>query len=306
MLTAHVERYVRLRQTLGFKLRDASRSACARSRGFAAAQRRHPRPRSRRPWPGRRKLLRPMPATFDCGWWSTWRASCTPRTRLTRSHRRICFIAPGSGRCRTSTRPRRSHRSSRRLVGFGARIRSDATCTRRCSGLIAATGLRVSEALDLRLSDVLARRRPAHSPDEVRKDRYVPLHPTVVDALDRYLDGAAPAGRDRRPRVRLGEQPAHRRQHRQLHVPPRASAWRGLPPPRTRPPRIHDLRHTFATRALERCPTRREAVARHFVALATYLGHADIANTYWYLEATPELMQDIAAAAEALVAEEGA
>ena len=40
------------------------------------------------------------------------------------------------------------------------------------------------------------------------------------------------------------------------------------------------------------------------MALSTYLGHADIAHTYWYLEATPELMTDIAAAAEALVAEE--
>ena len=38
------------------------------------------------------------------------------------------------------------------------------------------------------------------------------------------------------------------------------------------PPRIHDLRHTFATRALEQCSTRREAVARHFVALATLPG----------------------------------
>jgi hypothetical protein len=55
---------------------------------------------------------------------------------------------------------------------------------------------------------------------------------------------------------------------------------------------------------LEQCSTKREAVARHFVALATYLGHADIANTYWYLEATPELLRDISAAAEALVAEE--
>ena len=72
-----------------------------------------------------------------------------------------------------------------------------------------------------------------------------------------------------------------------------------------RQPRMVDMRHTFATRALEQCPTRREAVARHFVALATYMGHADIANTYWYLEATPELLTDIAAAAEALIAREG-
>jgi integrase/recombinase XerD len=79
----------------------------------------------------------------------------------------------------------------------------------------------------------------------------------------------------------------------------------GIAPARTRPPRIHDLRHTFATRALEKCSTRREAVARHFVALATYLGHTDIAHTYWYLEATPELMTDIAAAAEVLIGREG-
>ena len=74
----------------------------------------------------------------------------------------------------------------------------------------------------------------------------------------------------------------------------------GIAPARTRPPRIHDLRHTVATRALEQCPTGREAVARHFVALATYLGHSDISHTYWYLEATPELMTGLATAAEAL------
>lgn len=69
-------------------------------------------------------------------------------------------------------------------------------------------------------------------------------------------------------------------------------------------PRVHDLRHTFATRALERCGVERGAVARHFVALSTYLGHADIRHTYWYLEATPELMADIAATVEASVGSE--
>jgi integrase/recombinase XerD len=55
---------------------------------------------------------------------------------------------------------------------------------------------------------------------------------------------------------------------------------------------------------LEQCATRRETVARDFVALSTYLGHSDIKHTYWYLEATPDLMSDIAAADEALVAGE--
>ena len=78
----------------------------------------------------------------------------------------------------------------------------------------------------------------------------------------------------------------------------------GVGQDRSRRPRIHDLRHTFATRVLEQCAMRRDDVARDFVALATYLGHAHIRNTYWYLESTPDLMADIAGAAEAIVAGE--
>jgi integrase len=69
--------------------------------------------------------------------------------------------------------------------------------------------------------------------------------------------------------------------------------------------RIRHLRHTFATRALEECAKEERLVSRHVVALATYMGHADIAHTYWYLKASPELMSGIAVATEALVAKEG-
>lgn len=64
-------------------------------------------------------------------------------------------------------------------------------------------------------------------------------------------------------------------------------------------PRIHDLRHTFAIRSLERCPHEREAVAQHIVALSTYLGHGHVTDTYLYLQATPFLMRQIAEAGEA-------
>jgi integrase len=64
--------------------------------------------------------------------------------------------------------------------------------------------------------------------------------------------------------------------------------------------RIHDLRHTFAVRSLEQCAGDRKAVARHMVALSTYLGHAHVSDTYWYLQATPRLLGDVAVAAEAL------
>ena len=63
-------------------------------------------------------------------------------------------------------------------------------------------------------------------------------------------------------------------------------------------PRLHELRHTFAVRALEASPEGRDRVGRHMLALATYMGHVNINATYWYLEATPELLHDIAVAAE--------
>ena len=66
-------------------------------------------------------------------------------------------------------------------------------------------------------------------------------------------------------------------------------------------PRIHDLRHTFAVRSLEGCASDRHAITRHLLALSTYLGHARVADTYWYLEATPVLLREVADAGEILL-----
>jgi integrase len=63
---------------------------------------------------------------------------------------------------------------------------------------------------------------------------------------------------------------------------------------------MHDLRHTFAVRSLEACNGDRRAIARHMLALATYMGHSDPSHTWWYLQATPTLMRNIAEAGEAL------
>ena len=171
-------------------------------------------------------------------------------------------------------------------------------------GLIAATGLRVSEALDLRCDDVLPDGVLQIRRTKFGKSRLVPLHPTAADALDRYLTGAAgwPSRTtmcsSRRRNRRIASSMVNYTFRRILRLA-------GIAPGATAPAAHPRPRHTFATRALEQCSTRREAVARHFVALATYMGHTDIAHTYWYLEATPELMTDIAAAAEALIAKGG-
>ena len=66
-------------------------------------------------------------------------------------------------------------------------------------------------------------------------------------------------------------------------------------------PRLNDLRHGFAVRALESTlSAERRDVARHMLTLATYLGHSNTADTYWYLEATPVLLRQVSQATERL------
>ena len=79
----------------------------------------------------------------------------------------------------------------------------------------------------------------------------------------------------------------------------------GLHPGPGKPgPRLYDLRHVWAVRALETAPRGRDRIDRHMLAVSTYLGHSRVAYTYWYLEATPLLMDDIAERCEALLDEE--
>lgn len=169
-------------------------------------------------------------------------------------------------------------------------------------GLLAATGLRVSEALGLELEDVTAAGLVIRE-TKFRKSRLVPLHPSARAALDGYM---------RRCRLIRGAGDAlflndHARRPSYVTLYAlflrigRETGIRGLPGEKG--PRLHDLRHTFAVRSLEACGGDRRAISRHMLALATYLGHADPNHTWWYLQATPALMRHIADAGEALMAE---
>lgn len=175
-------------------------------------------------------------------------------------------------------------------------LRPQTYCT--LFGLLAATGLRISEAMRLVLDDI--------TPDglvvrktKFRKSRLVPLHETVTSALKRYLDQRqAVAGADTHVFIsRHGCALTYVMVNGTFHFLVRSVNIRlkhGQPPPR-----IHDLRHRFAVRALENCTGGRDRIARHILALSTYLGHAHVADTYWYLQATPLLMTGIADACEA-------
>lgn len=159
-------------------------------------------------------------------------------------------------------------------------------------GLLACAGLRVSEALRLRRDDVDLDRAVIHVRDtKFCKSRLVPIHPTGIVALRHYttrrdrgaprattgpfflVDGAIPLSYSklrtafRRLRIRLG--------------------WESST---TRRPRIHDLRHTFACRRLLQWHEDGDDVDVHLLYLSTYLGHAKVTDTYWYLSGFPELM----------------
>lgn len=59
-----------------------------------------------------------------------------------------------------------------------------------------------------------------------------------------------------------------------------------------RPPRLHDLRHTMASRVLQRWLASRRGAANRILILARYLGHKNLEATYWYLTALPELLTE--------------
>lgn len=161
-------------------------------------------------------------------------------------------------------------------------------------GLLAATGMRVGEAVALEREDfdlkrnVLVIRRAKGN-----KSRLVPLHASTVQVLQRY------AGlRDRlfpQPSCpsffvwECGQRLLHCTVHRWFLL---VACQVGLRKPGDqRGPRIHDLRHYFAIRTLLNWYRTDTDVEAHLPELATYLGHVHVRDSYWYLSATPELLK---------------
>ena len=165
--------------------------------------------------------------------------------------------------------------------------------------LIACTGLRISEALKLDLRD-FAEDGLVIRATKFQKSRLVPLHESARSGLRCYL-----AVRSRMTTTAStvfvslrGDELRYSRVNATFLQLARSAGLRGGPG--LGGCRVHDLRHTFAVRSLEQCTGDRKAVARHMAALSTYLGHAHVSDTYWYLQATPRLLSDVATVAEAL------
>jgi integrase len=166
-------------------------------------------------------------------------------------------------------------------------------------GLLAVTGLRSSEVvalddgdLDHRQTTLLVRRT------KFGKSRLVPVHASTMAALAAYqairdrvvrqcLDDALFVS-ERGVRITQGAaEYTFARVSADIGVRPRVRAHRlgrGFP-------RLHDLRHRFAIRTLVDGYRGGGAVDPLLPVLATYLGHVHVHDTYWYLEAVPELLQ---------------
>lgn len=159
-------------------------------------------------------------------------------------------------------------------------------------GLLAASGLRIGEAIKLDRSDVdwtggvlLIRE------SKFGKSRLVPLHDSSMTALADYA-----ALRDRHlPRPADGSFFVSLRGKRLLYAVVSQTFRRlvdaaGVGVSAASPPRLHDLRHTFAVRTLLGWYRQGGNVQAKIPALSTYLGHRTPSSTYWYLSAAPELL----------------
>ena len=158
-------------------------------------------------------------------------------------------------------------------------------------GLLHATGIRVSELTSLKIAD--AQLEDEHifiRSSKFKKDRLVPLHPTVTAKLSEYR-----AFIESKIGVRNDEDYffvtsyGHRFNTRAFEY-----AFQLIRPlvfgDAAKGKRLYDLRHTFACNTVKRWHEAGEDVNRKLYLLTTYMGHVKPENTYWYLSATPELL----------------
>jgi integrase len=160
-------------------------------------------------------------------------------------------------------------------------------------GLMACTGLRISEALALAVRDVdLQQGILTIRQSKGQHSRQVPLHPSALPRLRRYTQRRQQAFPQARHFFVLDRGQALSYSAVGRSFP---SLTRDMIPSNGRPHvRPHDLRHTFACRVLLGWQRRRRGASGRVAILARYLGHTHLRDTYWYLTAVPELLEQAA------------
>jgi integrase len=295
-LARHLEDYLRMRQALGFTLREHSRwlrqfvayldEIGAMTITIDSAVAWAMRPSDASPW-----------------WWSRRMSLVRVFARHMASIDPATEIPPIDVLPFTNLRATPFIYSPNDVTALMTAAR-DSTCVALIAatyttliGLLSVTGIRVSEAINLDRDDVdLDEGVLVVRQGKFGKSRELVLHPSTVTALRGYAvlrDRVRPTTRTTAWFVsssgtRLNYKNVHERFHRLTEAAGLASRSA------TCHPRIHDLRHTFAVNTLVGWYRDGLDVQARLPLLSTYLGHIDPGSTYWYLTATPELMQLVA------------
>lgn len=160
-------------------------------------------------------------------------------------------------------------------------------------GLLAATGMRSGEAGALDIENLDTERRVLVVTGKNQRVRLVPLHSTTVQALTDYQQIRATRAPPTGPLL-VGPKGGR------LNLTSARAWFRALVNdcqlpvrPGCRPPRLHDFRHSFAVNTLLDAHHQGVDVDARIATLANYLGHVDPSHTYWYLTASPQLMQTV-------------
>jgi integrase/recombinase XerD len=159
-------------------------------------------------------------------------------------------------------------------------------------GLMAATGLRVGEALALDTTSLDVAGATLAVTGKYGKQRQIPIHRSTTAALTSYLRTSRSLVGSPRDQALFVTMNATRPQAGNVQKAFRAVATACALPPGTgtNPPRLHDLRHTFAVNTLIAAHRAGVDVDSRIAALATHLGHVSPTSTYWYLTASPQLL----------------
>lgn len=303
-VTAQVEEFVAQRRGLGY--RSPSQERALRAFGRHLDQQGHAGPIG-------------LESSLDWAMKTTSIDSCNPARRLTMVRGFLRHLAaidgatdvPDPGLLGSTGHRKPPHIYSEAEIGdlltAAAGLAPAGGLRPRCYvalfGLLACTGLRISEALALRCGDVdLDGAVLTVRAGKRGRTRLVPLHLSAVPPLadyagERYRRYGPPSKDASFFRTDRSDQIDYNTAHHAFSVLRRQLGWTATG--RTRAPRIHDLRHRMAVHRIQTWHAEGVDVDANIAVLATYLGHAEVRDLYWYLSAVPELMSIVAARFEA-------